>query len=233
MAHLAILLGGWDWVQLANISRKADKHKDLTVTTLKNLSVELKKLQNNDKIHVVGHGGINTFASNSGITPEELADAIHKDLPAGTKVKIRLDTCFSGVEVGGTSTAKIISEKLKKSGRKAGDIEVSGTTGPSITGVDNKRIVVDPQIVDWAFAIQQILEILHETSIDDAKKLVQNVDEDTSSKDIIKEANKVRQNVKGFFDDFGEVLSKLDANRAGIKILIDHAAKSHKKIYTT
>jgi hypothetical protein len=231
MAHLIILLGGWDWIQLSNVHKIVLKHgvANVNITTLlpASLTPALAALVNNDKIHVVGHGGPNVFDVHAGTTPTGLADLIHADLPVNTTVKIRVDTCSSADDAGGgATTARTIRDRLVVDhGRDAAHISVSGTLGPSVTGAPGQRIVVNGAQVAQAANAQTMLERLHANSITRAEAAVLNVALASTDAQIKTQAERVYFQTKQFFEEFAALLNR----RAGLAVT--HVGGAHKVTY--
>ncbi|MEM9553660.1 MAG: hypothetical protein AAGC60_05325 [Acidobacteriota bacterium] len=231
-SHLVILLGGWDWVQLTNVHAKVAKHGDanVRVSTVSNatLPAALQALTNTAKIHVVGHGGPNVFLG--GTSPTQLADRIHTDLPPGTTLSIRVDTCSSGVIALGNTAAGTIKARLVAQGRNAGDLTASGTTGASVTGVVGKRLVVDPAEVDTAAIIQAVLEHhVHKTAVDQARAVAAGLALGASSQTIKTAARQAWTHTQGFFADFEHLLNNWHlAPFNGNQLVLSHALNAHK-----
>ena len=83
----ALILPGPDWIQLTNIHRKLEKHKDMLLLTTTTIAGEM--LDGVEKIVVVGHGGKAPDVM-VGITPEALVALISRT--NFKKGKLRLDT---------------------------------------------------------------------------------------------------------------------------------------------
>lgn len=233
--HLIILLNGWDWVQLTNVHKYVAKHGsgDVDVTTLRRLSGALRGLGNDSKIHIVGHGEPNSFAQGSGTTPEDLADDINQDLPLNTRIKIRVDTCSSAVaDVNNHTAAQTIKTRLVAThGRRANDIEVTGTVGPSVTGIDGKRIVVDPNQVPTAATIQSTLEFVYRDGIAQATNLCATINGNSQSAAIKAAAQRAWGFTQGFFGDFEYLLNNWAVHANGSDLVVAHNNKQHKVAY--
>lgn len=225
MAHLVILLDGWDWIQLSNIHKLVLKHgtNAVRITTLQpaSLTAALGALVNGDKLHVVGHGGANCFADDAGTTPAGLADLIHQHLPADTDIKIRVDTCSSAEgDQNGNSTARTMRDRLQHHGRQR--ITVSGTVGPSVTGAPGRRIVVAADEVDRAGDMQTMLERVHKSSIDRAVGIVMAVERDSTDAQIKTIAERCHMHTKNFFGEFAGLLNR------SRNLTVPHGARAHK-----
>lgn len=215
----ALILPGPDWIQLTNIHRKLEKHKDMVLLTTTTIAGEM--LDGVEKIVVVGHGGKAPDVM-VGITPEALVALISRT--NFKKGKLRLDTCYSGYDTV-VAAAPLVAQELKKKNLK--EIIVSGTTGPSITGWDAKRGVVKDSALHTAGVIQSTLEIVHNAKLAEAKTSAKKWRENLSSADIGKLAAEVGAKTKPFFDEFLAVLSH--PNHAAI--LEDKVTSKYKEYF--
>jgi hypothetical protein len=197
----ALILPGPDWIQLTNINRKMEKHKDMLLLT--KTTIAGQTLDGVEKVVVVGHG-LKAPSVMQGITPVELADLISKT--NFKKGKLRLDTCYSAYD-GIVAAAPLVAAELKKKNLK--EIVVSGTVGPSITGWDSKRGVVkdDSFAEDVLMVIQGTLEIVHDAKLTEAKESADKWKENASSVEIAALATEVAAKTKPFFNDFLKVLN--------------------------
>lgn len=229
---LIILLEGWDWIQLTNVHKYVAKHGNVSVATTTTAPAALAALGNNSKIYVVGHGGKDSFDPVANITPTLLADLIHANLPPNTPIKIQVDTCSSGLvnRVTGNSTAQTIKNRLLAKGRANGDISVSGTTGPSVTGVGGQRIVVDPAHVDTAMTIQNTLSHAYRDKINQATAAIAGLNVNSASDAIKQAASQAWGFTQNFFDDFEFLLNNWLVI-GNVLIVIPHIAGAHKVTY--
>ena len=233
--HLIILLDGWDWVQLTNVHKYVAKHGsgNVDVTTLHKMAAAVGGLGDDSKIHIVGHGGPNSFAQGCGTTPLDLADKIHRNLQLDTRIKIRVDTCSSAVADGNGHTAaqtiktRLVTQHL----RNANHIEVSGTTGPSVTGIDGKRIVVDPNEVDTASTIQTTLEHVYRYGIHQATQLCGTLNGNSTSAAIKQAAQQAWGYTQEFFSDFEYLLNNWAVITQSVDLTMTHNGAQHKVAY--
>ena len=230
--HLIILLDGWDWNQLTNVHKYVLKHGqgDVATTCILNAPNAVNGLGNNSKIHIVGHGGPNRFAHSS---PTAVADIIHNNLQPHLTVKIRIDTPSSALaDLNGDTAAQTLRNRLVTHHNRNGEqISVSGTTGPSVTGIGGKRIVVIPNQLATVETLQTALRYIYRDGIQEATLVANNLPDSPSNAQIKQAARDVWGHTQGFFNDFEHLLNNWATLSGSNALVIDHRHGDHKITY--